>query len=143
MSQNNFVFKGFDWSELAECWGISVEEQPLTALVEGTDEIFELGKVPEKIDKTIFVNGNSVIFTLIDDDEVLAEKIKQYLWLNVDSTHGTFKDTQIRTDIHNFLKALIEGDDGYDTPVWKGLLLIKSDHTLTQWITTNLEKMWT
>lgn len=143
MNQKEYVFKGFSWSELGECWGITVEEQPLTAKVMGEDKPFELGTVPEKIDKAIHINGSRIVFTLVDEEEVLAEKIKQHLWANIDLTKGNFKDSQMRTDIHNFLKALIEEEHGFDTPIWEALLKIESDHTLTQWITSSFEKLWT
>ena len=138
-----YKFKGFGWSELAECWGLEVNEQPFTV---GTtdEEMVNVGNTPEDIEKVYRINGTTMKVTLTDEEEVQAEKIKQFIWSNLNG-YGDFKNPQIRTDIHNFLKALVieSNEIDYNAPVYEGLLNIKNDHTLATWITLNLELLWT
>ncbi|MDN4608968.1 hypothetical protein [Sporosarcina highlanderae] len=139
---SEFKFKGYDWSELAECWGLEVKEQPFFA--SGTDgEVVNLGTIPEKIEKEYRINSTTMKVLLTDEEEVQAEKIKQFILSNLDA--GGFKHPHIRTDIHDFLKALINESEklDYSTPVYEGLLKIEDDHTLATWITYNLEMLWT
>lgn len=135
-----YVFKGFDWQELAQCWNIQAKEQPFIVKDTNGGES-SLGDVPEKIDKYYRINGTSITFTLTEEEEVEAEKIRQHIWNNLDD--GNFEDPQIRIDIHNFLKALIKASSGYDTPMFEAMLKLESDHTLAQWVTSNLRSMWT
>lgn len=140
---SEYKFKGFSWSELAECWGLEVKEQPFVAsTTEG--EMINVGNIPEKIEKVCRINGTTMKVTLTAEEEVQAEKIKQFIWSNLYG-HGDFKNPQIRTDIHNFLKALVieSKEIDYSTPVYEGLLKIKNDHALATWITFNLEMLWT
>lgn len=140
---SEYKFKGFGWSELAECWELEVKEQPFVA---GTtdEEMGNLGNVSEKIEKVYCINGTTVKVTLTDEEEVQVEKIKQFIWSNLNHK-GDFNNPQIRTDIHNFLKALVieSKEIDYNTPVYEGLLKIKDDHTLAAWITYNLDRLWT
>jgi hypothetical protein len=103
---SEYKFKGFSWSELAECWGLEVKDQPF--IVGTTDgEIVNLGNTSEEIEKEYRINGTTMKVTLTNEEEVQAEKIKQFIWSNIKDGHGDFQNPQIRTDIHNFLKALI------------------------------------
>ena len=141
---SEYKFNGFSWSELAECWGLEVKEQPF--IVSTTDgEMVNLGNTPEEIEKVYRINGTTMKVTLTNEEEVRAEKIKQFIWSNIKDGHGEFKNAQIRTDIRNFLKALVIESKKLDdnTPVFEGLLNIENDHTLASWITFNLEKLWT
>lgn len=139
-----YKFKGFSWGELAECWGIKVEDQPLN-IISNDEEFKEMMKVPESIDITKYINGMKMVFTVNDEEEVIAEKIKNYIFLNIEAGSGEFKDKQIRVDLENFLKALIEESKkiDYSYPVYEGILKVESDHTFAQWICTNLESLWT
>lgn len=50
---SEYKFNGFSWTELAECWGLEVKEQPFMA--DTTDgEMVILGNTPEKIEKVYF-----------------------------------------------------------------------------------------
>lgn len=99
-----YKFKGFEWVELAECWGIAVD----------------------------------------DEEEVLAEKIKQHIYSNIDYSRGEFRDKQMRIDLEDFLEALIEESEeiDYNTPVYRGILAVESDETFAKWICNNLETLW-
>ncbi|MDW0115877.1 hypothetical protein QTL97_02835 [Sporosarcina thermotolerans] len=139
---SEYKFKGYGWSELAECWGLEIKEQPFTAST-SDGEMVNLGTIPEKIEKVYQINGTTMKVSLTDVEEVQAEKIKQFIWSNLGN--GGFKHPQIRTDILDFLKALIieSKELDYNTPVYEGLLKIDDDHTLATWITFNLEMLWT
>lgn len=140
-----FKFNGYSWTELAECWNIAVEPQPMN-VKNVTDELQELFMVPEKIDIKYRVNNTSMTFTTEDEEEVLAEKLRRHIWNNIDLTKVEFKDKQMRTDIENFLKALIKESErelgDYNHPVYKGILKIENDYTFAKWITRNLEHLW-
>lgn len=141
----SYKFKGFDWTELAECWGITAEPQPFMVNVVGESEPHELGKVSEKIEVTKFINGIKMVFTIDDEEEVLAEKVKQHIFSNIDFSGDGFKDKQMRKDLESFLNELIkeEEEHGYNAPVYKGILQVESDETFAKWICYNLESLWT
>lgn len=141
-----FFFSGYSWTELAECWNITVKPQPMNVKNVTDEELRELFMVPEKIDIKYRVNNTSMTFTTEDEEEVLAEKLRRHIWSNIDLTKAEFKDKQMRTDIENFLKALIKESEGefgdYIHPVYKGILKIENDYTFAKWITRNLEDLW-
>lgn len=139
-----YKFKGFDWTELAECWGITVEEKPLN-IISDDQEFKDMMKVPESIEITKRINGMKIVFTVIDEEEVLAEKIKQHIMSNIGLGNGEFENKQIRIDIEEFLKALIKESKqtDYNYPVYEGILKVKSDHSFATWICDNLERLWT
>ncbi|WP_164220029.1 hypothetical protein [Virgibacillus sp. YIM 98842] len=88
-------FKGIHWRELAEQWGIRREMKEITDIL----------NVPETIKKKIAVNGKIVIFEIDDEDELIAEKLKQYIWDHYDMESNTL-DNQIKQDMKDFLRAL-------------------------------------
>lgn len=127
-----YKFKGIGWWELAKCWNIKVEERPLFV---NSDKI----KIRKTVEKEIIVNKRVVKFEIEDEDEIIAEKTKRYIWNSIDLFNGKFKDQKIRKDIHKFLEALI-GNDGHEKPVYEGLLKVEDDYTLAAWICHNLER---
>lgn len=144
-----YEFKGWSWEELAECWGIKLTPTPNVGKVvnlDGTDtgETFSLGDSPEMIDKTIYINNIRMTFQLKDEEEVLAHKLKLHIWDNVDMTEGEFKDKQMREDIRAFLYALAAEEDnhGYNSPVYRAMAGLQNDYTLANWVTDNLERLW-
>lgn len=138
-----YEFKGYDWCELAECWGIKVTPEPMTAKVQGTDEVMHLGDRPEKIDKIFYVNGTRITFELTDEEEVLAEKIKQHIQ-NTLNTSGDFMSRTMRPDLVKFLNKLADEEEqsGFNAPVFRAIATLESDFTLAQWVINNLEKLW-
>lgn len=140
----SYKFKGYSWAELAECWGISVEDQPLN-VISNDEEFKEMMKTPESIDVEKYINGMKIVFTVNEEEEVLAEKIKNYIYSNLESGSGDFKDKQLRMDLEDFLKALIRESKkiDYSYPVYEGILKVENDHTFSQWICGNLERLWT
>jgi len=123
-------FKGIDWRELAEHWGIKQEMKVIT------DGI----SVPETIKKKIVVNAKIVIFEIDDEDELIAEKLRQYIWNHYDMESATI-DKQIKQDMKDFLQALCK-DEYHNTQMFKALLNVDEDHTFLTWFTHNLESMW-
>lgn len=141
----SYEFKGFDWTELADCWGITVEEQPINVVgLEDNSELEEMFKVKEKIEVTKLINGMKMVFTVDNEEEVLAEKVKQHIRNNLALGGDGFKDKQIRIDLENFLKALIKESEkiDYNAPVYKGILEVESDEVFAKWICNNLETLW-
>lgn len=136
----SYRFKGYDWTELAECWEITVEEERIRAIGAESASF----KFKEEIDVTKFINGMKMVFTVSDEEEVLAEKIKRYIHKSLYISEDSFKDRQIRTDLENFLKALIKESErtDYNAPVYRGILEIESDRVFAKWICNNLESLW-
>ncbi len=124
-------FKGIHWRELAEQWGIRREMKEITDIL----------NVPETIKKKIAVNGKIVIFEIDDEDELIAEKLKQYIWDHYDMESNTL-DNQIKQDMKDFLRALCK-HEFHNTQMFEALLNIEEDHTFLTWFTHNLENMWT
>lgn len=143
---SEFKFKGWDWGELADCWGITVntgEESP--KFIDNGDGTSTLDWEPhERIEKTIWVGDQKVTFTTEDEEVILETKIIQHMSDNL-GNDGEFIDPQMRTDIHNFLEALIEQSKNWDYhyPVYEGILKIESDSTLVSWMRIGLTSMWT
>ncbi len=101
-------------------------------------------KSPERIEITKYINGTKMVFTTKDEEEVLAEKVKRHIFSNINRETGEFKDKQIRIDLNEFLKALIEQSKKYDYtyPIYEGLLAVEDDDTFARWICNNLEGLW-
>lgn len=141
-----YKFKGYDWTELAECWGITVMDQMMNVIGledEDDEEIRDLFMTPESIDIRYHINGTPMIFTTEDEEEVLAEKVKMHI-----KEELFHKENQsVRDDVNSFLEALIqESEDGagadYNYPVYKGMLEVENNHTFGKWIIHNLELLW-
>ena len=136
-----YEFKGYNWTELAECWGIKAEERPL---IKGSENQEDWLMVPETIDISYHINNTSMVFTTSDSEEVLAEKLKVYILEHMLSDE-TEQQIQMRRDMNSFLEALVKETQGlnYSTPAYRGILAIESNHTFAQWFCHNLEKkMW-
>jgi len=125
------AFKGIHWRELAEHWGIRRETREITDGI-----VF-----PETIKKKITVNAKVVIFEIDDEDELIAEKIKQYIWNYFDMEDAKL-DEQIKRDMKDFLCALCK-DEYHNTQMYEALVNVDEDYTFIKWFTHNLESMWT
>ncbi|MFJ7976657.1 hypothetical protein ACIQZI_13290 [Peribacillus sp. NPDC096379] len=140
----NYKFKGYNWIELAECWGIEVGYDYLNVVGENADEMKELLKSPESIEITKYINGTKMVFTTNNEEEVLAEKVRRHILSSLDKETGDFKDKQIRIDLNEFLKALIIQSKkvDYAYPIYEGILAVEDDDTLARWICNSLESLW-
>lgn len=136
MSNNKYKFKGYDWTELAECWGITVEETPMIK----NDET-NMFMMKEKIEVVKYFNNTRVVFTVDDEEEVLAEKVKRFIIDKLCNNYDELNDIRVRTDIENFLKELIK-EGGYCTPMYEGMLKIESNTMFAKWVCNNLEMLW-
>lgn len=97
-------FKGFSWSELAECWGLEVKEQPFIADI--TDgKMVILGNTPEEIEKVYHINGTTMKVTLTNEEKAQPEKIKQFIWSNIKDGHGKFKNLKYEQIFKTFFKT--------------------------------------
>jgi hypothetical protein len=141
---NGYKFKGWDWTELAECWGITVNKKDIRYTdANGNEETFTT-HFPETLQVTKYINGKRCTFQIDDEEEVLTEKIKQHMYNNLENGGTDFINKEMRTDIHDFLRALINADEGGgDVPAYRGILEIESDWYLVRWMAHNLETMWT
>ncbi|MNG33700.1 hypothetical protein D3C84_1200150 [compost metagenome] len=83
--------------------------------------------------------------TVNEEEETLAEKLKQYIFDNIALGNGVFKDKQIRADLEGFLKALIRESKVVDWnyPVYEGILKVENDYAFAKWICNNLERFRT
>ncbi|MFJ5623393.1 hypothetical protein ACIQD3_11765 [Peribacillus loiseleuriae] len=140
----SYKFKGFHWQELSECWGINVGYGYLNFIGEDAGEMRELLKRPESIEITKYINDTKMVFTTLDEEEVLAEKVRRHIFSNMNRETGKFEDKQIRMDMNAFLKALIEQSKKYDYtyPIYEGLLAVKDDDTFARWFCNSLEGLW-
>lgn len=140
---NEYKFKGWGWIELAYCWGLNAD--PVTPdYAKSWSGDFT---VSDRIDVTYIINNMRMVFTIDDEEEVLSEKIKRRIWSNFDMSKAEFKNKQMRVDMENFLKALIEESErelggDFNSPVYKGMLEVESDHAFAKWFTRNLEYLW-
>lgn len=140
-----YTFLGGSWTELAECWGIEVEEKTNYMHIAGEAEPIERGTSPETIVISKTINGMHMTFEVDNYEEVLAEKVKRHIRTNLSYGKGGFKDKQMREDIHQFLNALINESKklDYNYPMYEAMLKLEHDETLAKWVIDNLETLWT
>lgn len=139
-----YKFYGHDWTELAECWGITVEEQPIfMTMINGEKK--EVGKRPETATIWMKINGTQMTFVTEQPEEILIHKLKRHMYDNIDHSVGGFINPQMRRDLDNFLQALyeqsLESDSSY--PIYEAMMKIEDDYTLVQWVASSLERLWT
>ena len=79
-----------------------------------------------------------------DEDMPFIDTVKKHIWESLDGDYK-FKDPQMRTDIVAFLTKLADVEEpiGYRAPAFRGIAAIEADYTLTDWVTRNLEELWT
>jgi len=122
-----------NWCELAERFGISVDEGNF----EGN---FFTNRLPEKIEKVFHINGARHIVELTDENERLAQKIKRHIQSNLDGNNGSFKDPTMRKQIDEHL-LLIAESDSLSAPIFKAMASIENDWTMASWVCDNLESL--
>lgn len=135
----DYNFKGYDWTEVADYFGIKQEEKVLS---EGDDESERL-TIPEKATVKYYVNNTFITLETSYEEEVIREKLISYLWKQMDMGKGEFINNT-REVLNAYLDALIEQVEeiSYASPVLKGMRDIESDHTFLSWFTHNLESLW-
>ena len=133
----NYQFRGYSFQELIECFELGVNQA--VAFVDLSDGV-TLEFTPfvfEEVQKMIYVNNNKVTFTLVDEEEIELEKLRQFLWNNCNNNIVIEK-------VREFLLALVIESEKFDDnyPVFYGILKIKSNEVFIKWVTNNLEYMW-
>ena len=121
-----YKFDGYDWEELAECWGITVEEG-------------------ETIDAEFLIGEQTIKVKLHDEEAVLGEKTKRYIMSNIDySEEPRFKDEQIRKDLVAYLNTLAVEQRKFGTgaEIIQAIADETSDWALGKWVTENLYRLW-
>lgn len=145
--------KGWDWMELADVWGITVDKtisyikkcedgncqfvtEPWSG---GLDEKHPAGIVKTETYMKEFVNGDFVV-RLTDEEDILAEKIKDFLFDNLNEDNLKLpKD--IKEDLVTFLTKLSEGTQHGSAEII-GTIAKAPDFTLVHWVCRNLEALW-
>lgn len=132
----SYKFKGEQWEELAECWGIRVEQVPVANMKKHT--------VSEKIEVRHYIDNTAMSFLVSDEEEVLAEKVKRFLWDSICGRTGKFKNKQVRQDITDFLNALADEEDEHhcSAPVYRAIASIEGDRVMVEWVIGNLERLY-
>lgn len=121
-----YKFDGYDWEELAQCWGITVEEG-------------------ETIDVEFFIGEEIIKATFRDAEAILGEKTKRYIMDNIDySGEPKFKDQQMRKDLVAYLNKLAEEQRKFGTgaEIIQAIADEKHDWALAKWVTENIYRLW-
>lgn len=145
--------KGFDWTELADVWGITVdktisyikkcEDSTCQFVTEPWSEELE-EKHPAGVVKTEkymkeFVNGDFIV-RLTDEEDILAEKIKNFLFDNLNEDNLKLpKD--IKEDLVTFLNKLADSTHHGDKEIIKAIAK-SEDFTLVTWTCRNIRSLW-
>ncbi len=145
-------FKGIDWEELLDAFGIIVTEPPevewtgdgpqsklemVTKPAE--DGCFEVS-FPELEDPMISVYWDAVHQRKDAIDEARRNALADFL-------HGTYETAQekrVARVVRKFIRALHENSKKHDyySLVWKDILKIKDNHTLFRCVSLLLPDMW-
>lgn len=139
----DYKFKGYDWLELAECWGIETKPRIPDWLYQLHDEDEEIEGFPEEAEIKFKVGGSTIRVSTNIEEEVLTEKIIKHITRTLARNVDNDASKQMRADINRFLDALIEEEFGYSVGMYQALKEIECNHTLAQWIIRHLESLWT
>lgn len=139
-----YIFKGHDWFELVEYFGLE-QKETLIPIHDPHGEVdMELSfYTKEKISMIRVINGMKITFELKEKEEVELEKLKQYLHSRLSAIReGEIDDT--REVLMAYLDKLIESSENrdYNSPVFKGIKSIEDDEVFIKWFVHCLEDMW-
>lgn len=145
--------KGWDWSELADMWGITVGKT-ISYIKECEDGTWQFVTEPwteeleesnpagvVKVEKYMkyYMDGDFAV-RLTDEEDVLSEKIKDFLFSNLDEdTVELPKD--IKKDLVDFLNKLAKNTDHGEKEIIKAIAE-SQDFTLVTWVCRNLRSLW-
>lgn len=108
-----YVFHGYDWTELAECFEIGPFEEPF-------DEADPEGWAKRE-----------------DARELQQlENLKDFLW-----SHR--EDPAVERAMRTFLKTAARESLSFEAPVWRGLLKVKNSSTFARYYCELLPFFWT
>lgn len=120
-----------NWTEIASRLNIEVDEGQFS----GT---FAEMRQPEVIKKRFFLNGAKIEVELKDQEERLAQKIKQYINDHLDD--DVFTNSKIREGITAHL-MLIADAKTLNEPVFRAIAEVENDWTFAAWVCDNLERL--
>lgn len=145
--------KGWDWSELADMWGITVGKT-ISYIKECEDGTWQFVTEPwtkeleEKnpagviqVEKYMkyYMDGDFAV-RLTDEEAILAEKIKDFLFSSLDEDTAELpKD--IKEDLVDFLNKLAENIYGGERGIIKAIAE-SQDFPLVTWVCRNLRSLW-
>ena len=145
-------FKGADWEELLDAFGIVVTEPPEVEWT-GDEPEPELEMVSTPIEDGFF----EMSFPELEDPEIEAywdavhqrdaamdEARRKALADFLHGTYGTALEKRVARTVRKFLRALHQNSKkrDYYSPVWKALLKIEDNHTLFRCVSLLLPDMW-
>lgn len=149
---SEYKFKGYDYSELAECWGLEakVEIPDWLKKINSNDDEDEnenmnsLMGIEETVELTFNIGYQTIKVSTDDSEQVEREKIRQHIAKYLLRGNGTPEEiVKVRSEANAFLLALVEGEYGYSAGVYKAISEIESNHTFAQWMIQHMEGMWT
>lgn len=145
--------KGWDWSELADMWGITVGKT-ISYIKECEDGTWQFVTEPwsEELEEKnpagviqfekymkYYMDGDFAV-RLTDEEAILSEKIKDFLFSKLDEdTVELPKD--IKKDLVDFLNKLAKNTHHGDKEVIKAIAE-SQDFTLVTWVCRNLRSLW-
>lgn len=145
MEKNTYKFKGYDWEELADCWGLEVHQGSETPFIKRDDGFFtHTPDFHEQLEKEVWVGSQLIKVTTEDDEEILLHKIREYISEHMNHGEAAL-DPRVKKDMVDFLTALVEQSKqtDYSYPVFEGILRLDSDFTFVSWFSLALPNMWT
>ncbi|UNY40020.1 hypothetical protein KLEB273_gp212 [Bacillus phage vB_BauM_KLEB27-3] len=84
--------------------------------------------------KSYEINNSIVKFKLEDEEDILTEKIKDHITENFNE--------KIKTDMKNFLQALVDNDASNTDPFYNFLINLEDDELFKTLFLHNLELFW-
>lgn len=146
-------FKGYDWEELIEFWGIKIPDDEFPDFDGEYPDADKMEKYETKDGHLSYSawwqNEASDEYKRYikefgkwekDTDKIKRKAIMDYIW----ASHGTDREHKVASELQMFIDALMVQSDGHDyqTPVWSALLDIESNYTLFQFVGYLLPAMW-
>lgn len=137
----DYRFEGKDYLELAKAWDIKVIKTEITTIpLENGRHLAQFGETDNKDGiledyfKSYEINNSIVKFKLEDEEDILTEKIKDHITENFNE--------KIKTDMKNFLQALLDNDTSNTDPFYNFLINLEDDELFKTLFLHNLELFW-
>ena len=133
-AERKFRFKGYDYEELLDCWGLAKRAKKIRKWLSEADEIGVFGD--EKLYGFNDVVGQKLIISFINENSSYASE-------------GFFILPQVKEDMVSFLLQLVDSEycSDAETKVIKCVLDAsleeEDDLFFYSWFVRNLEALWT
>lgn len=139
--EEEYRFEGHDYLELAKAWDIKVIRTDVTTIpLENGNHLAQFYETDNKDGiledyfKSYEINNSIVKFKLEDEEDILTEKIKEHIEENFNE--------KIKTDMKNFLQALLQNDASNTDPFYTFLINLEDDELFKTLFVHNLELLW-